>query len=111
MRIEVKTSFISFHCWPTAPVEVSFLQNPHRHVFHVVCRFDVVHADRDLEFFIMQQKINNVIGPLASDLSRIINWSCEKWAEEIAAQLPNVCYVSVHEDGENGAILTIEEDV
>ena len=31
--IRVRTTFEGFHCWPSAPNEVAFLRNVHRHLF------------------------------------------------------------------------------
>jgi hypothetical protein len=105
--IEVKTEFAGFHRWVNAPDEVYFLRNLHRHLFKVACVFEVTHHDRQLEFFIMQDKIEEVIEELMAKPESEL-WSCEHWAAAILAAV-NACEVRVSEDGENSAIVITEE--
>jgi len=107
-HIYVTARFIAFHAWPQAPDSVAFLRNPHRHQFHVKASLQVSHEDRDLEFFIVQRKLqefldtnyeNRDLGPK----------SCETMAKEIIDYLFGLSQgslsVEVSEDGENGAIV------
>lgn len=104
--IVVKNLFEHTHLWLGAPVEVNFLRNAHRHVFHITSTIEVFHDDRELEFILVQHKIN--------DFLRSQNWSictsCEMFAEAVAKFILETygkdrqVEVQVTEDGENGAI-------
>jgi hypothetical protein len=111
--IVIKSSFEGFHCWPDAPQEVSFLRTLHRHIFKVELEFIVSHGNRQLEFFIMQRKLNsclsvNLFNTMAQDKSM----SCEQIGEFIGLHFENKGYavlsVKVSEDGENHAIVRFD---
>jgi len=101
-RIIVKTQFTAIHHWPECPHdEVYYLQDPHRHIFHVTMKWKVDHDDRDKEFIMMKNKVdeflrshwhNKFVGKL----------SCEMMARRLV-ELFDADYVSVFEDNENGA--------
>lgn len=85
-------------------LDVSFLADPHRHIFHFRVEMEVFHDDRDVEFIqakrIMEQWF--VDGTLV-----LHHKSCEMLARELyakcATQWPARDYVvEVSEDGENG---------
>lgn len=106
--ITVSAAFVAFHRWAAAPEKVAFLRDWHRHKFNVKVSFAVGHNDRDLEFFLMQQEVNWIIGPWNG---RQIEMSCEMFASEIAALLLKrglpCANVTVDEDGENSASISI----
>jgi len=113
--IWVTTRFSALHYWPKAPIEVSFLQHPHRHEFHVKVEAEVFHDDRELEFFIVKNWLNNVVSIWSNTGSYTM--SCEQFATEILFQfsirfpreksiLGRRTLVTVSEDGENGATVT-----
>lgn len=108
--IEVTTRFVDFHCWPKAPNEVAFLRNLHRHVFHVTVEIAVEANDREIEFFILQKDINELIEFKIRPMKK---WkSCEMMAERIAIILSEMyedreISVKVSEDGENAAIIKL----
>jgi hypothetical protein len=92
--------------------DVSFLANPHRHMFHFNVRLEVEHNDRDVEFIQFKRWLERLYtqGTLQLDYH-----SCEMMAEELIEQImqhyPNRdIEVRVFEDGENGAILTASRD-
>ena len=105
VRLEVE----GIHCWPAAKEvfpEVSFLSDPHRHMFHVTLKKRVYHDDRDIEFLLFKR---DVLAYLKEryylDIQRIHDFgskSCEMIAKELLDQF-RCEYVSVFEDGENGA--------
>ena len=107
----VTAEFIGFHQWNNAPQEVSFLRNLHRHVFKVKAQVAVSHSDRDVEFFILQRDLKEVLSLLRAKLSMDSGMSCEMMAEGIITSLQERGYVveqvEVSEDGENGAIVRI----
>ena len=104
--IFVTAQFVALHAWPNCQiVEVEFLRHPHRHVFHVRVEFKVNHVDRDLEFFVMQRRLQDILHGFPYDLG---SRSCEMLCVEIhdAWEWTGQRYiasVTVSEDGENGA--------
>jgi hypothetical protein len=111
--IYVKTHFIGFHHWPGAPQEVSFLRNLHRHIFNVRVAVWVDHSNRDVEFFILKNKVTTIIGAkLLPLLVSTPSMSCEMMAEFLLdclrkTETYKVRSVEVNEDGENGAVLEV----
>jgi len=124
-RIKVaahRTIFVTFqkegiHRYPAAATDpalatgdeydVSFLANPHRHIFHFRVAIDVFHNDRDIEFIQFKRWLENLYKDsiLALDYK-----SCEMIADDlylqIAQRYPNRCVtIEVSEDGENGCLI------
>lgn len=105
------------HCYPAAATDpklktgdqydVSFLANPHRHIFHFRVSIDVFHNDRDIEFLQFKRWLEALYvgGTLVLDYK-----SCEMIADDlylrIAERFPgrNVA-IEVAEDGENGCTI------
>ena len=110
--IVVRTRFTGFHAWSDAPDDVAFLRFLHRHEFHVEARLPVTHDDRELEFFLVKNKLQEAIGLLSSlDVGARVG-SCEMIARFVARAMAlryqRSVEVSVFEDGENGAIVLEE---
>lgn len=84
--------------------DVSFLANPHRHIFHFRVSIDVFHNDRDIEFIQFKRWCESLYNAGTLEL----DWkSCEMIADElyehIAARYPDRnIHIEVSEDGENG---------
>ncbi len=105
--IYVTTSFQGFHCWPDAPEQVAFLRSKHRHIFNVRLEVEVKHGDRDVEFFMLKEELDNFLDKeIEKDLGPC---SCEQLASSIIAyfekQRYSVYSCEVNEDNENGAII------
>ena len=101
-NIIISTSFPAVHCWPACDIEeVSFLKNPHRHIFRVTLKVPVNHGDREIEFLHLKEQVNEFIRRhlAGKDLG---NMSCENLCDVFAHETEAV-YCSVMEDGENGA--------
>ena len=100
------------HCWPECPLEeVAYLRDPHRHVFHIKAFANVSHDDRDIEFIVLKHKILNWFydGWFDSKL-RLFNFgpmSCEMIAKRLIDEF-DLSRCEVSEDGENGAIVSVE---
>ena len=109
MKIELKITFRFeiFHRWVDAPIEYEYLSNLHRHVLHCTAWLQVSH-DRELEFINLKNVAQSVCETQAR-LPYVKAWSCEKWARWIANKF-DYDKVEVMEDGENGAVVTMEED-
>jgi hypothetical protein len=103
--IVIRTQFEGVHCWPACPFkDVGFLRNPHRHVFHVTIKWRVRGDDRELEFLRMKQQVDAYIKEyFPYDLGAM---SCEQMAKKLAEEFDPE-FVSVFEDNENGAELTV----
>lgn len=108
-QIYISTSFEGIHKWKNAPKEVKFLRKNHRHIFNVKVWFEVSHNDRDLEFFIMKQKVNDIIHRIYDYYDWIWQceilkvWSCEMIAQDILEELEEftVTKIEINEDWEN----------
>ena len=103
MKIIVRTQFTDMHCWENAPEEVSFLRHPHRHIFYVEAEAEVTHDDRELEFFMVKDKINEFI----IDLKQMpVTKSCEqmglKLKELLKSYYKREFTIRIFEDNENG---------
>ena len=107
-NIIVRLQIEGLHRWPDAAKvfpEVSFLSDPHRHIFHIECRKEVFHDDRDSEFIMFKRDVReHFVKYFNADL-RLFDFdtmSCEMIARELLEKFECV-YVSVFEDNENGA--------
>ena len=108
------------HCYPAAGTDpklctageydVSFLANPHRHIFHFRVSIDVFHSDRDIEFIQFKRWLESLYN--GSNTGLELDWkSCEMSADDlylqIAATYPGrAVTIEVSEDGENGCTIT-----
>lgn len=107
------------HCYPAAATDpnlktgdkydVSFLANPHRHIFHFTVSIEVFHNDRDLEFIQVKRWLEGLYGSDQTVLSLDYK-SCEMIAEElydhIRFKYPNRSVkIEVSEDKENGCTI------
>jgi hypothetical protein len=107
------------HCYPAAATDpqlntageydVSFLANPHRHIFHFRVSIDVFHNDRDIEFIQFKRWLENLYSSSNGNNSVLeLDWkSCEMIADDlydrIADRYPGrAVEIEVSEDGENG---------
>lgn len=85
--------------------DVSFLAEPHRHIFHFKIAIEVFHDARDIEFIQFKRWTENLFnkGTLQLDFK-----SCEMLSDELYEQI-SLKYperhieIDVSEDGENGS--------
>lgn len=112
MKIFVTTQFEALHRWKDAPEETAFLRQFHRHLFKVRLEVSVTHNDRDLEFLDVKSELDFNCAQIDKEDAG----SCEMIAQELLRKMSKVypnrkmtCEVS--EDGENGAIVNLEEAV
>jgi hypothetical protein len=114
------------HCYPAAATDpalntageydVSFLANPHRHVFHFRVWIDVFHNDRDIEFIQFKRWLENLYTSHRSDSGSVLelDWkSCEMIADDLYIQIASryperAVWIEVAEDGENGCLIKYE---
>jgi hypothetical protein len=99
------------HCYPAAATDpnladVSFLANPHRHIFHFKVAIEVFHNDRDLEFIQFKRWLES----LYQGTLNLNNQSCEMISDSLY-QAITIKYpdrdieIDVSEDNENGALI------
>ena len=103
-QVVVRTRFSAIHHWPECPIEeVSYLRESHRHEFHVEMKFNVRHSDRDIEFIVMKNRVDEYLQEHfeARHIGRV---SCEDIAGILLSKF-KAASVAVFEDGENGAIV------
>ena len=111
--VTARTQFRGLHHWPNCPIdEVGFLRDPHRHAFHVMVSVEVSGADREVEFFVLQRKIDAIIAqtfPQEDETHILGAMSCEMIADSIYNGIEEdfsdrEIRISVSEDGENEAL-------
>ena len=114
-NIIVNLQIEGLHCWPAAKEifpEVSFLSDPHRHIFHIQLKKKVNHDDRDVEFILFKRDVTDYLRlKYYLDIQRIHDFgskSCEMIAKELLRNF-DCQYVSVVEDGENGAEVFVND--
>jgi hypothetical protein len=94
--------------------DVSFLANPHRHIFHFRVSIDVWHSDRDIEFIQFKRWLENLYSSNNSNSGSILelDWkSCEMIADDLYLQIADrypgrAVVIEVSEDGENGCSIS-----
>lgn len=103
--ITVRGQYVGFHKYENAPDEVAFLKHRHRHLFKWEVIIQVFHDDRELEFFMVKDLIENEI--LRFTLLKDNLGSCEMQAERMLMGLLQeygtlrYYQITVSEDGEN----------
>lgn len=118
--IEVRFQKEGIHCYPAAATDpklktgdeydVSFLANPHRHMFHFRVRIAVQHDDREIEFIQFKRWLESLY---SGDVLKLNYKSCEMIADDMLSQIigrhpGRSIEIEVSEDGENGGILQYE---
>jgi len=92
-----------FHYYPEAPTQVDFLRHKHRHLFKIECVFNVDDLNRELEFFIMRDKIEkhlSLLYPKHMNAHDFGSMSCEMIAAELLTTF-NLEECTVTEDNES----------
>jgi hypothetical protein len=89
--------------------DVSFLANPHRHIFHFRVWLSVTHNDRDVEFIQFKRWLEKLYSSNEGVLS-LDHKSCEMMSDElydtISQKYPGrEIWIEVSEDGENGSFI------
>ena len=111
--ITIRTQFKGIHNWPGCPhEEVRFLRDPHRHIFHVTVSIEVAGDDREVEFFILQREIDEILTRSFEQKDGMLILgarSCEMIADEIYSRIAEryparQVRISVSEDNENEAL-------
>lgn len=112
-----RTRFIAFHYWPNAPKPYEYLGVAHRHEFHVEAAVEVTKTadyNREVEFQDLKKRIDYYLAHEYKDAWKpegAVPLSCEMFAERIADVIESngwkPAFVTVSEDGENGATFSL----
>ena len=87
--------------------DVSFLANPHRHIFHFRVWINVFHNDRDIEFIQFKRWLES----LYNNQTLVLDYkSCEMMSDELYGIISKKysdreIWIEVSEDGENGSFI------
>lgn len=109
--------FEGLHRYSDAPLNVSYLQHVHRHLFHVTLWIEQFHNERDVEYLTVLQQLKSFLRLETLN----VDSSCETIAENILAwarklypavdgHFGRALRCEVLEDGENGALLEMARD-
>jgi hypothetical protein len=106
-KIWVTWALHGVHCYPSAPADVAYLRDSHRHLFKFKATLGVEHDNRDIEFHQVQNKCID----FCKDKMGLDYKSCEMMAREVLTFLEGIhskryLEVEVSEDGECGAIVS-----
>lgn len=110
--IKVRTAFEGYHRYPGASQidpRIAFLEDRHRHMFHVEVKMAVDHQNREQEFFLVKWKLIDFL-----QRREMNNKSCEMMAHELIEEhlVPTYGHryyeVVVSEDGESDGIVVYE---
>lgn len=105
--IIVTYRFEGFHHWKDAPDIVEFLRVRHRHIFTVRVEIGVSCLDRELEFFIVKEKLKKFLND-SFENGELRQMSCEELARCICLVF-NALRVEVWEDDENGGAVWVKD--
>jgi hypothetical protein len=121
-HIYVQTQVEGIHYWKNAPkdkiLNIKFLKNPHRHMFHIKVTLQVFDDDREFEFLLMKRWLTLVGTTIFGEPFKLkpVAMSCEMIAREILKKVyhflvesdssPRCVSCEVSEDGENGALVS-----
>lgn len=103
-QVVVRLQVEGIHRWENCNIEeVSFLKNPHRHIFYIECKKEVTDDDRQIEIIYLKRRILAYLHvKYCVGVCQFSNNSCEMLAKELANKF-ELSYCSVLEDNENGA--------
>lgn len=108
MGVIVCFSFEGIHSWPDAPGgPEDYLRHPHRHMFHVEAVKDVGHDNRDIEFIGLRAQMARYC---SVQFGAPHTSSCEQMARRILTAF-DLRSCRVFEDNENGAEVTVTDEV
>lgn len=112
--VVVKLQVEGLHQWKDAPDgPISFLREPHRHIFYIQCEKQVNHADRDIEIISLKREIEEYLMvrfyAVELKIHNFMGMSCEMIGL-ILVDTFNLSFCEVLEDNENGARIYAKRD-
>lgn len=112
--IWINTEFNATHCWPECPIdEVEYLRHEHRHTFKVKVQLEVIHNDRDVEFIVFKNFINEAIEQMYGKYNyQLGRRSCEDICDDLILTIRtshfNACIIDNEKGGYKGRHLVVE---
>ena len=108
MQVVTKNYIEGLHYWREAPPNLDYLRNKHRHIFHIICSWEVFDDNRQMEIIETQNMIDNYFKKYYNNKYNMCdfeNMSCEQMCNELLEQYSNkgLKQVTVLEDGYGGA--------
>lgn len=97
---------VGFHLYPNAPQFCSYLENKHRHVFVIRCKFQVSHNEREIEINEQQKGIESFLFANYGNPCDFGEMSCESIAQALIENFDQIIECEVLEDNYGGASLT-----
>lgn len=97
---------VGFHFYPNAPQFCSYLENKHRHVFVIRCKFQVSHNEREIEINEQQNRIESFLFTSFGNPCDFGAMSCESIAQVLMEHFAHIMECEVLEDNYGGASLT-----
>lgn len=121
VKVWASFSVVGFHNWPTAPEEVKYLQNVHRHLFKITVALNVSELNREVEFHTLEALSLKLLCSIYKAVDTFVEKeqsldfednSCEMIAEKLVMKLSehyksNSIIVEVSEDGEHGSLVEL----
>lgn len=112
MRVITKNYIEGLHRWKEAPEHLDYLRNKHRHIFHIICEWEVTNEDRQLEIIETQKMIDKYFDKYCNkkyNLCDFHNMSCEQICNELLKQYSDkgLKQVTVLEDGYGGSVCQV----
>ncbi|KKN68959.1 hypothetical protein LCGC14_0446440 [marine sediment metagenome] len=114
LTVRTQIEVPGYHYWPAAGEEKSFLGNLHRHMFTFSAELRVDGADREVEFFMLQDRMRAVLAHPGAPFNGLlhprvgVSMSCEEMARTMGKMLVEFGYsvasCSVAEDHESEGI-------
>ena len=99
--------FEGIHNCPNCPIEeVSYLKDPHRHIFHIKAFKQVNHNDRDVEFIWLKHRVQEFLTETYPN-GQMGPTSCEMLAHILIGHF-DLTKCEVSEDNENGAVVELQ---
>ena len=113
MHVITKNYIQGLHYWKDAPQHLDYLRNKHRHIFEIVCHWNVSHCDREIEIIETQNMIEQFFKVNyyreKYGMCDFDNLSCENICEAMLSNFKSLglCKIEVLEDGQGGAICQV----
>lgn len=111
MKSFVKLDFdiVGFHNYEGAPEDVSFLQDRHRHIFTVRCKYAVTDLNREKEIFIQTDFVKEYLIESYGSPCEFGAMSCEMIAKDLLDHIRDDggVWVEVLEDNKGGAVVEL----
>jgi hypothetical protein len=103
VEVVATVMFEGLHQWPSAPRDVQFLREPHRHLFQIRC-FSRVESDREIEFILLKREVAKYLAETYPN-GDLGTRSCEALGKELLDRF-GLSRCEVFEDGENGSVVS-----